>query len=51
MHDEIIHNPKICLELMGHSMTSIRPLDYLSTPWISASQSVRYRPPGVNWTM
>jgi len=30
MHDKIIHNPKICLELRGHSVTPIRPRHYLS---------------------
>jgi len=34
MHDKIIHNPKICLEIRGHSVTPIQPCDYLSTPWM-----------------
>jgi len=34
MHDKIIHIPKVRLELRGHSMTPIRPRDYLSTPWM-----------------
>jgi len=25
MHDKIIHNPKICLELRDHLVTHIRP--------------------------
>jgi len=32
--DKIIHNPKICVELRGHSATLIQPSDYLSTPWM-----------------
>jgi len=32
MHDKIINNPKICLELMDRSVTPIRPRDYLSSP-------------------
>jgi len=28
MHDEIIHNPR------GHSVSHIRPRDYLLTPWM-----------------
>jgi len=27
MHDKIIHNPKICLERTGHSVTPIRSRD------------------------
>ena len=44
MHAKI-HNPKICLELRGNSVTPIRPRDYLSTPWIVHLTPVgRYRP-------
>jgi len=32
MHDKLIHNPKICLELRGYSVNPIRPRDYLLTP-------------------
>jgi len=34
MYDKIIHNPKICLDLRGYSVTPIRTRDYLSTPWM-----------------
>ena len=45
MYDKIIHNPKIWLELRGHSMTSIRPRDYFSTPWmVQLTPGGRYRP-------
>jgi len=46
MHDKIIRNPKICLELRGHSVTPIRPHDYLSTPWmVQLTPGGRYREP------
>jgi len=45
MNDEIIRNPKTCLELRGHSVTPIRPCDYLSTPWmVQLTPGCRYRP-------
>jgi len=34
MFDKVIHNPKIWSELRDHSVTPIRPRDYLSTPWM-----------------
>jgi len=47
MHDKIIHNPKMCLELRGHLVTPIRPRDYLSTPWmVQLTPGGRYRPLG-----
>jgi len=45
MHDKIIHNPKICLELRGHSVIHIRPRHYLSTPcMVQLTPGGRYRP-------
>jgi len=45
MHDKIIHNPKTCLELRGHSVTPIQPSDYLSTPcMVQLTPGGRYRP-------
>jgi len=42
---KIIHNPKICVELRGHSVTLIQPSDYLSNPWmIQLTPRGRYRP-------
>jgi len=40
-----MHNPKICLELSGHSVTPIQPRDYLSTHWmVQLTPGGRYRP-------
>jgi len=32
MHDKMIHNPKICLELRDHSVTPIQPLEWSNWP-------------------
>jgi len=47
MHDKIIHNPKICLELRGQSVAPfnpwlfIDPLDGPIDPWGSISTTLR----------
>jgi len=45
MHDKMIHNPKVCLQLSGHLVIPIRPRDYLSTPWmLQLTPGSRYPP-------
>jgi len=46
MHDKIEHNPLGTMAWTpGHSATSIRPRDYLSTPWVvKLTPGGRYRP-------